>query len=101
MKFDPRSNKYRAEKESLYVLLSNSQAGQGRNFSQPRTKTFSQFCTDAIIEMEHASLPKSTKVAASPLLGPGKGGMLHLGSVHPSLHGLIPSQNRIRSITFN
>ena len=31
-------------RKSLYVLLSNSQARPGRNFSQPRTKTFSQLC---------------------------------------------------------
>ena len=31
---------YRAEKKSVHVLLSNSQAGPGRNLSQPRTKTF-------------------------------------------------------------
>ena len=36
---------YRAEKKSLYVLLSDSQAGPGRKFSQPRTKTFSQLCS--------------------------------------------------------
>ena len=35
---------YRADKKSLYVLLSKSQAGPGRNFSQPRTNTFSQLC---------------------------------------------------------
>ena len=37
---------YRAEKKPLYyVLLSKSQAGPGRIFSQPHTKTFSQLCT--------------------------------------------------------
>ena len=44
---------YRAEKKSLQILLSSTQAGpgrkvkqeQGRNFLQPRTKTFSLLCT--------------------------------------------------------
>ena len=42
---------YRAEKKSLQILLSSTQAGPGRkvragrNFSQPRTKTFSRLCT--------------------------------------------------------
>ena len=38
----------RKTKESLYVLLSNSKAAPGRNFSQPRTKTFSQLCSPSI-----------------------------------------------------
>ena len=35
---------YRAEKKYFYVLLSNSQAGPDRNFSQPCTNTFSRLC---------------------------------------------------------
>ena len=39
-----RALNYRAEKKSVYVLLSNSQAGLDRIFSQPRTNLFSHLC---------------------------------------------------------
>ena len=39
-----KNTMYRGEKKKLQILLSYSQAGPGRNISQPRTKTFSRLC---------------------------------------------------------
>ena len=48
---------YRAQKKYFYVLLSNSQAGPDRNFSQPRTNTFLGSVWAGLGKQQHHDIP--------------------------------------------